>query len=76
MQHFIIELNGKTLCWSAKLTRSFSGAGIFCGDALWRMLIQPVQASAVNVAEDLKHAAQSVAENVSNAAKEVADDLS
>ena len=56
--------------------RSFSGAGCFCGDALWGMLIQPVQTSAVNVAEDLKHAAQSVAEKVSNAAKEVADDLS
>ena len=39
------------------------------------MLIKPVQASAMNVAEELKHVAQSVAEKVSNAAKEVVDDL-
>ena len=56
--------------------RSFSGSGFFCGDALWGMLIKPVQASAVNVAEDLKYATQSVAEKVSNAVKEVAGNLS
>ncbi|MFN6339164.1 MAG: CsbD family protein [Cyanobacteriota bacterium] len=35
-----------------------------------------VQASAMNVAEDLKQAAQSVAENVSHAADNAADHLS
>lgn len=58
------------------MIRIFSGAGFFCGDTLWEMLIQPVQEPAMIVAEDLKHAAQSVGEKASNAAKEVADDLS
>ncbi|MFN6352998.1 MAG: CsbD family protein [Cyanobacteriota bacterium] len=35
-----------------------------------------VQASAMNVAEDLKQAAQSVAKKASHAAEKVADDLS
>jgi uncharacterized protein YjbJ (UPF0337 family) len=35
-----------------------------------------IQASAMNVAEDLKQAAQSVAKKVSHAAESVADDLS
>lgn len=35
-----------------------------------------IQASAMNVAEDLKQAAQSVAKKVSHAAENVADDLS
>jgi hypothetical protein len=54
---------------------SFTGAGYFCGDTLRGILIMPVQAEAMNVAEDLKHAAQSVAKKISNAAEKVAIDL-
>jgi uncharacterized protein YjbJ (UPF0337 family) len=38
--------------------------------------VKQIQASAMNVAEDLKQAAQSVANKVSHAAESVADDLS